>query len=111
MRESIGVFNDVPSIDFDTEDRPDIPVFTQHAPQVEAPRVNYNPHYNPFTPDASSPSSSVPCDGELQDLGEDHSLGVTLLVLHLEEVFLEEDAVMGAALVDNHQRHALCRRQ
>ena len=62
VRESIGVFNDVPSIDFDTEDRPDIPVFTQHAPQVEAPRVNYNPHYNPFTPDASSPSSSVPCD-------------------------------------------------
>lgn len=41
--------------------------------------------------------------GELQDLGEDHSLGVTLLVLHLEEVFLEEDAVMGATLVDNHQ--------
>lgn len=62
VRESIGVFNDVPSIDFDTEDRPDIPVFTQHVPQVEAPRVNYNPHYNPFTPDASSPSSSVPCD-------------------------------------------------
>ena len=62
VRESIGVFNDVPSIDFDTEDRPDIPVFTQHAPQVEAPRVNYNPHYNPFTPDTSSPSSSVPCD-------------------------------------------------
>ena len=34
VRESIGVFNDVPSIDFDTEDRPDIPVFTR---QLQSP--------------------------------------------------------------------------
>ncbi len=61
VRESIGVFNDVPSIDFDTTDCPDIPVFTEnHDTQVDAPKVNYNPQYNPFSSDA--PSKSVPRD-------------------------------------------------
>lgn len=61
VRESIGVFNDVPSIDFDTTDCPDIPVFTEnHGTQVDAPKVNYNPQYNPFSSDA--PSKSVPRD-------------------------------------------------
>lgn len=52
VKDAVGRFNDIPSIDFDTEGRPDIPVFdpANNAPQ---PRVNYNPQYNPFT---STPS-------------------------------------------------------
>ena len=48
VKDALGRFCDVPSIDFDTEGRPDIPVFNPHQDRVEAPRVQYNPDYNPF---------------------------------------------------------------
>ena len=47
VREAVGLFNDVPTIDFDTEGRPDIPVYNPNE-NAPAPKVNYNPHYNPF---------------------------------------------------------------
>ena len=63
-KEAIGRFCNVPSIDFDTEGRPDIPVFDPLHDNMSAPRVAYNPSYNPFksaagsqaSPAASSPS-------------------------------------------------------
>ena len=50
VRDGIGKFCEVPSIDFDTQGQPDIPVFdTSHdSSYTAAPRVNYNPDYNPF---------------------------------------------------------------
>lgn len=69
VKETIGVFNDVSAIDFDTEGKPDIPVFDgshQSSGSVSMPKVNYNPSYNPFdetpvTPDMlSSLPSSLP---------------------------------------------------
>ena len=55
IKESLGKFNAVPSIDFDTEGMPDIPAF-EHSPYsgVQMPKTTYNPDYNPFN---SSPSS------------------------------------------------------
>ena len=47
VRQAIGKFNDVPSLDFDTEGRPDIPVYDPSR-QVDEPKINYNPQYNPF---------------------------------------------------------------
>lgn len=51
VKESLGKFNDVPSIDFDTEGKPDIPVFHQQddAFDFAMPKVDYNPQYNPFS--------------------------------------------------------------
>lgn len=47
VKDAIGRFCEVPQIDFDTEGRPDIPVFdSQH--QVDMPTPTYNPTYNPF---------------------------------------------------------------
>ena len=58
VKESIGMFNDVPSIDFDTEDKPDIPVYNPDVvSSASAPKISLNPHYNPFK---SSPSSGKP---------------------------------------------------
>ena len=48
VKESIGVFNDVPSIDFDVQGQPDIPLFDHTSKAAVAPKVEYNPHYNPF---------------------------------------------------------------
>lgn len=55
VKEAVGKFNDVPSIDFDTQGCPDIPVFDPHN-SAAAPKVNYNPQYNPFreTPQPAS---------------------------------------------------------
>ena len=54
VKESLGKFNAVPSIDFDTEDMPDIPAFEQNLPP-EPPKVHFNSDFNPFKP--SGPSS------------------------------------------------------
>lgn len=47
VRESIGVFNEVPTIDFDIQGKPEIPVFDKTV-EVSMPKSNFNPTYNPF---------------------------------------------------------------
>lgn len=59
VKEAVGLFNDVPAIDFDTEGRPDIPVFTPHH-DVMSPKVNYNPQYNPFKSTSAGRSATPP---------------------------------------------------
>jgi DNA mismatch repair protein MutL len=48
VKDAIGAFNDVPRIDFDTQGKPEIPVFQQGA-MPTMPKVEYNPQYNPFS--------------------------------------------------------------
>lgn len=55
VREAVGKFNDIPSIDFNTQGRPDIPVFGPHD-GVSVPKTVCNPQYNPFR----EPRGSVP---------------------------------------------------
>ena len=47
VREAIGKFCDVPSIDFDMQGCPDIPLFNPEI-KVEQPRTDINTSYNPF---------------------------------------------------------------
>ena len=47
VKDSVGAFNNVSSIDFDVEGKPDIPVFDPHN-SSSIPEVKYNPDYNPF---------------------------------------------------------------
>lgn len=53
VKEALGKFNEVPTIDFDTEGAIDIPI---HDPSrnVAPPQVNVNPSYNPFKSSGSS---------------------------------------------------------
>lgn len=48
VKESIGMFNEVPTIDFDTEDKPDIPVYNPEGLPTSAPKISLTPGYNPF---------------------------------------------------------------
>ena len=48
VKDSLGRFNDVPSIDFDTEGKPDIPVYDPSHGFSSAPKISLNPEYNPF---------------------------------------------------------------
>lgn len=47
VKESLGKFNAVPTIDFDTEGMPDIPAYEQSLPSAP-PKLNFNPDFNPF---------------------------------------------------------------
>lgn len=49
VKESLGRFIAVPTIDFDTEDAPDIPAYSTHT-AVSAPSAGIDPSYNPFNP-------------------------------------------------------------
>lgn len=55
VREAIGKNSQIPSIDFDTEGRPDLPIFGgDDTPSVDVgstpdvPPINFDPQYNPF---------------------------------------------------------------
>ena len=47
VKESLGKSSAIPSIDFDTEDMPDIPAFEQNLPPAP-PKIHYNSDFNPF---------------------------------------------------------------
>lgn len=52
IRETIGLNNDLPSLDFDNEDKPDIPVFNPDM-SSEQPQPHFDSSFNPFTPTVS----------------------------------------------------------
>ena len=63
VKEAVGLFSEVPAIDFDTQGKPDIPVFdpsTSVSPS--APKVSYNPQYNPFNAHAQQPRPKMTDD-------------------------------------------------
>lgn len=47
VKETVGKFENMPTIDFNTADMPDIPVFDSSRPASQ-PKVEYNPSFNPF---------------------------------------------------------------
>ena len=47
VKETLGTFSVVPSIDFDTEDAPEIPAFTNDT-ECTKPNIDFDPTYNPF---------------------------------------------------------------
>ena len=60
VKESLGKFNAIPTIDFDTDDAPDIPLFDPSR-SASMPRVSVDPTYNPFrNPHTGARPSSPP---------------------------------------------------
>ncbi len=47
VKETVGRFEEMPTIEFDTADMPDIPIYDSTRP-VTQPKVSYNPDFNPF---------------------------------------------------------------
>lgn len=62
VKEAIGRFNEVPAIDFDSEEHPDIPVFNPERHDAVLPEVKVNHGYNPFTTTSSSPVKRASVD-------------------------------------------------
>ncbi len=55
IKEALGKFNVVPSIDFDRDDAPEIPVKI-NLENVRPPQTSFNPDYNPFNSSYKRPS-------------------------------------------------------
>ena len=47
VKETVGRFEEMPTIDFNTTDMPDIPIYDASRP-VTPPKVSINPDFNPF---------------------------------------------------------------
>lgn len=59
IKESLGKFNAVPSIDFDVQDMPEIPVYHQRQDAPSAPpELTFDPNFNPFESSSSGTSNS-----------------------------------------------------
>lgn len=70
VKEAVGMFNDVPSIDFDTEGKPDIPVYNPEMRSAAIPKVNYNPQYNPFSQTPTVTDRQTPAQDQWEQLYE-----------------------------------------
>lgn len=76
VNDSIGKFCEIPSIDFDTEGQPEIPLFDPSY-NITPPKPQYNPTYNPF-----ETTSTVEHKDKVIDQWEELYKG-----LHTEETF------------------------
>ena len=53
VRDALGKFCEVPTIDFDVQGSPEIPIFDPES-HVAPPQPQYNPDYNPFKKDTTA---------------------------------------------------------
>lgn len=72
VKDAIGRFNDITSIDFDTEGKPDIPVFDSEQ-STQLPRMNLTPQYNPFNSNERSHEHRSKVKGGLDEAPIVHS--------------------------------------
>ena len=95
VKEALGKFNIVPSIDFDTTDNIDIPVHsTNVGPTPEMPKVTFNPNYNPFQSSSSSYNpQSRSTSRNWKELFEvrNEELGVRREITQPKDIFAERD--------------------
>ena len=70
IKESLGKFNAVPSIDFDTIDSIPIPVFDKEK-QTYSPKVKIDPNYNPFKRSSYAPPLRMNWEQAYKDFEQD----------------------------------------
>ena len=116
VRESLGRFAAVPSIDFDTEGRPaDIPVYnpldTSTAPPRQ-PQVHADPSYNPFNSHRSAPEGWEQLYRDLQTSSVDVSpivveapVAPPASLAQYRGQFLLTTSEEGLLFVDQHRAH------
>ena len=77
VKETLGRFCEVPSIDFDTQDAPSIPAYSSHV-EVHHPEIDVDPSYNPFKTGGS---------GEKTLARPRHSAGSPTVMSNWDELF------------------------
>jgi DNA mismatch repair protein MutL len=74
VREALGKFNIVPSIDFDQAGSIDIPMPLHHFDEVSIPEIKVDPTYNPFEPRPVSKNYSGSANTFQQKPAERHDV-------------------------------------
>lgn len=96
VKETLGRFNAVPSIDFDTEGMPDIPAIDMgNYSGGELPAASYDPSYNPFNQSPVVPPSAYSSAGKKKTEWEPFYHGLERQSSAIEpemEAFPEEEA-------------------
>lgn len=131
VRDAIGKFNAVPTIEFDTEGKPeDIPVFDKTIlNSVHAPRIEIDTSFNPFcstpkpksrqnvrgweelyTPKAHAQDVEIPDMPELQQklfTQEEENAGMEMGTEHfqLRGQYILTSVQSGLMIVDQHRAH------
>ena len=103
VRDTVGIFNDVPTFDFDTQERPDIPVFSPDD-TIKAPKVQYNPTYNPFKEERSNAAAATPFSEPLPSSADDYLLGSSLDDPSLAGSSLGGSSLAGSSLAESSLR-------
>ena len=132
VKEALGRFNAIPTIDFDTEGQPaGMPVYnpeTVFSVPVSAPRPVTNPDYNPFrsaavsrptvpagwttlyepfavpaAPDEEESRLTLPDDAALLELGQETERSILHYQYHGRYIITEVRS--GLMLIDQHRAH------
>lgn len=95
VREAIGVFNEVPTIDFDVNGKPEIPMFETGTP-VNRPRTTECTGFNPFKSETARPKP-LTCDWE-----QLYAASVTVPQMPTEDIFslLDVEGISDNPLAD-----------
>ncbi|MFV0555487.1 MAG: DNA mismatch repair endonuclease MutL [Mangrovibacterium sp.] len=99
IRESLGRFNVIPSIDFDQQGSIEIPV-AKESNEVGMPRVAVDASYNPFEPSASSSSSAATFGSRMNNGGRQASKNEVPKWDSLYQHFEQEATFVSKASVD-----------
>ncbi len=97
VKESLGKFNIMPTIDFDAVGQNDLPTVGQH-PDAPQPRVELHPGYNPFHNGAPSSTFSRPKNDSWQQLYEHQHPQTTQTTAPIDatEIAAKPDATLFA---------------
>jgi len=95
VKEALGKFNEVPTIDFDTEGAIDIPVYNPSSSNIPRPQVNVNPAYNPFKTSANTTYNRPNFNWEA--LYQDFEKGTDNQEEHSERIFEKESDIFDTA--------------
>ena len=123
VKEAVGLFSGVTSLDFDVHGKPEIPVFDEKK-QLNSPKVQYNPSYNPFKQNISRQSTkaedwtvlydgiTTPPDKELSVFPEPENFSQQSIVdekspVHYQykEKYIMTAVKSGLMVIDQHRAH------
>lgn len=109
IKETLGRFNAVPSIDFDTEGMPEIPTFEpMQQGGVVPPSTSFDPSYNPFNVSSSVPPSSYSAASSYRKHSADwEPLFTGLERKHEEGQEVVEQPVEETTLYDAHPEESV----
>ena len=105
VRETLGKHNGVPAIDFDTANRPDIPVFADGPKYVAAPKLQLDLAYNPFGkpgPDAAEHQSQPLFQNQPEEEVQAWSQ-MTVDCLQFRGRFIVMPGEQGLMIIDQHR--------